>query len=114
LSPKHSYNVLGCEAIGGEVFLRLRDPRGWTKACFAVPELLVNNPENGIFWIDEKNLEQSFEVITICKVMKNCEYFFKTFSGKELTNNRGGLLMNFQSPTKVFVSIHQKHKKFFD
>lgn len=46
--------------------------------------------------------------------MKNYQYFYKAFGQKELTHNRGGLLMTLHRPMKVFLSIHQKHKKFFD
>ena len=44
LSTKHSYNVLNYEIIGDELFLMLRDPRGWTKADFPVPSKLANIP----------------------------------------------------------------------
>lgn len=64
------------------MYLLLRDPRGWTKANFQVPHPLVNTAEMGMFWVDENNLEQIFEVITICKVMKNYQYFYKTFGQK--------------------------------
>lgn len=37
ISPKHSYNILDYDDIKGEIFLKLRDPRGWTKACFKIP-----------------------------------------------------------------------------
>ena len=46
--------------------------------------------------------------------MKNYQYFFKTFGMKELNQNRGGLLVQLHRPMKVFISIHQKHKKFYD
>ena len=36
LSQMHSYNVLYCEQIKGEVFLMLRDPRGWSLSCFEI------------------------------------------------------------------------------
>lgn len=44
ISPKHSYNVLSCEIIQGQVYLLLRDPRGWTKSDFEVPHPLTNTP----------------------------------------------------------------------
>ena len=50
----------------------------------------------------------------MCKVRKNYSYFFKTFDKKELVNNRGGLLLNVSKPGKIYATIHQKHKKFFD
>lgn len=56
LSPKHSYNVLSCEMIKGQVYLLLRDPRGWTKANYNTPAPLVNTPDMGMFWVDEKIL----------------------------------------------------------
>ena len=92
----------------------LRDPRGHTKATFSTPQELVAIPEMGMFWIDEKNLELFFEVISVCKVKKNYNYFFKTFDKKELVNNRAGLLLSMKKPGKIYATIHQKHKKFFD
>lgn len=52
ISPKHSYNVLSYENIKGNVYLLLRDPRGWTKADFKVPHPLTNTAEMGMFWVD--------------------------------------------------------------
>ena len=92
----------------------LRDPRGHTKASFSTPQQLVAIPEMGMFWIDEKNLELYFEVISVCKVRKNYSYFFKAFDKKELVNNRAGLLLSMKKPGKIYATIHQKHKKFFD
>lgn len=46
--------------------------------------------------------------------MKNYSYFFKAFSEKELTNNSAALFINSKIPTKAFINLHQKHKKFFD
>ena len=92
----------------------VRDPRGHTDVNFDVPGQLANIPDLGMFWVDEKTLEQNFEVISVCKVKKGYQYFYKTFDKKELPNNRGGLLLNVGKPTKAFVTIYQKHKKFFD
>lgn len=30
--------------LHGQLFLKLRDPRGWTKAEFNIPQELNNNP----------------------------------------------------------------------
>lgn len=114
ISPMHSYNILDHQVVKGQVFLKLRDPRGWTKADFNVPAEVVNNFENGTFWVGEDQLEQNFEVITVCKVFKNYTYHYKSFSQKELTNRTGSIALHPHSPTKVYVSLHQKHKKFFD
>jgi hypothetical protein len=51
ISAKHSYNVLNYEIIGGELFLELRDPRGWSKADFHLPNKLKGQQENGRFWV---------------------------------------------------------------
>jgi hypothetical protein len=56
LSAKHSYNVLNYEIIDGEIYLELRDPRGWSKAEFHVPYKLSGKQENGRFWVGEKDL----------------------------------------------------------
>ncbi len=56
LSAKHSYNVLNYKVLNNEIFLELRDPRGWTKAAFNTPHQLINKPENGQFWIGYKDL----------------------------------------------------------
>jgi hypothetical protein len=56
LSAKHSYNILRHEFIDGQLFLQLRDPRGWTKASFSLPGKLTNICEEGIFWVGEKEL----------------------------------------------------------
>ena len=37
LSAKHSYNVLSYDIVGGQLYLELRDPRGWSKAEFYTP-----------------------------------------------------------------------------
>lgn len=34
LSQKHSYNILDYELVNNQLYLKLRDPRGWTKADF--------------------------------------------------------------------------------
>ena len=114
ISEAHSYTILNYEMVNGQLYLLLRDPRGHTKANFSAPQQLVGIPEMGTFWVDEKNLELNFEVISVCKVRKNYSYFFKTFDKKELVNNRGGLLLNVSKPGKIYATIHQKHKKFFD
>jgi calpain-15 len=114
LSPKHSYNILNYEVIGGQLFLLLRDPRGHAQTNFPMPPQLASIPEMGIFWVDEQHLDQNFEVISVCKVRHNYSYFYRSFDRKELTNNRGGLLLTASKPTKIYATIHQKHKKFFD
>lgn len=38
ISMKHSYNVLDVKKHMNELFLKLRDPRGWTKAEFNSPK----------------------------------------------------------------------------
>lgn len=53
-------------------------------------------------------------MISVGKYMKNYSYFYKAFSEKDITNNSGALLIRPSVPTKVFITIHQKHKKFFD
>jgi hypothetical protein len=113
LSAKHSYNILNYDIIGNELFLELRDPRGWTKANFNAPAKL-GIPGNGRFWVGEKDLENNFQMISVGKYMKNYTYFYKAFSDKELTNHSAGLFMHLKVPMKVFITIHQKHKKFFD
>lgn len=82
LSAKHSYNILRHEFIDGQLFLQLRDPRGWTKASFPLPGKLSNIYEEGIFWVGEKELERNFQMISVGKFLKNYTYFFKTFSKK--------------------------------
>jgi hypothetical protein len=52
--------------------------------------------------------------MSVCKVRRGFSYFYKTFSRKDLSSNRGGLMLSLQKPGKVFATIHQKHKKFFD
>lgn len=46
--------------------------------------------------------------------MKNYTYFYKAFGEKELTDQTAGLFMHPKANTKAFISLHQKHKKFFD
>lgn len=53
-------------------------------------------------------------MISIGKYTKGYTYFYKTFAEKDLTNRTGGLLMYPKTSMKVFVTIHQKHRKFFD
>ena len=53
-------------------------------------------------------------MISVSKIRRNYSYFYKAFDRKELTNNRGGLLLSLSKPGKVYATIHQKHKKFFD
>jgi hypothetical protein len=51
LSAKHSYNVLNYDLVGGELYLELRDPRGWSKAEFYTPAALGGKTDNGRFWV---------------------------------------------------------------
>ena len=74
----------------------------------------MRNEETGNFWVGEKDLEKNFEVISICKNTKGYNYFSKTFSQKELTDRTGALLVRPSGSVKAHISIHQKHKKFFD
>jgi hypothetical protein len=53
-------------------------------------------------------------MISIGKYMKNYTYFYKTFSQKELTNRTGGIIVYPKVGMKTVISVHQKHKKFFD
>ncbi len=53
-------------------------------------------------------------MISVCKLLKNYNYFYKTFAQKDLINRTGGLVLHLKEPTKAFISLHQKHKKFFD
>jgi hypothetical protein len=92
----------------------LRDPRGWSKAAFGTPSQLAGNQENGRFWVGEKDLENNFQMISVGKYMKNYNYFYKAFSEKELTNQTAALFLHSKVNTKAFISLHQKHKKFFD
>jgi hypothetical protein len=53
-------------------------------------------------------------MISVGKYMKNYTYFYKTFSQIDLTNRAGGLMICPKVATKVYISVHQKHKKFYD
>lgn len=53
-------------------------------------------------------------MISIGKYRKGYTYFYKTFSQKDLTNKTGGIMIYPQKATKVYITLHQKHKKFYD
>lgn len=41
-------------------------------------------------------------------------YYYKTFEASELIENQGSLVLTVEEPTIATISVHQKHKKFFD
>ena len=117
LAPKHSYNVLDYKVIGQkEIHLKIRDPRGGNYSAFpnSFSDLTEEEAFNGIFWVNHAGLLANFEVITISRVKYGSNYYYKTFTAKELTDNQGCLLMKVKDKTQVSVTVHQKHKKFFD
>lgn len=60
-------------------------------------------------------LVQNFEVITGCRVKYGYNYFYKTFKACELSNNNEGtMLLKLKNDGQINVTMHQKHKKFFD
>lgn len=122
LISKHNYAILYLKAINNkELWLKLQNPLqgfSWKSDIKPNPEIEKaldyneKDEKKGIFLINFKDFKENFEVVTCNKI--HSDYYYSFVKIKENNKDNTSIIKAIVlEKTHCYISIHQKHERFF-